>query len=141
MQGTPTNSTPPAASPPPASSEPPVEMERLTSLTDGNLESLRELVELYIKQTTQQLKQLGAAVQAQNAEEVRRVAHSSAGASATLGMTRLVPLLRHLEKQGAAGTLTDAAQTLENAVQEFKLIQNFLAVQPGLASGMSISPA
>jgi HPt (histidine-containing phosphotransfer) domain-containing protein len=57
------------------------------------------------------------------------VAHSCAGASATLGMTRLVPLLRDLEKQGASGTLTNARQLCEAAAREFQLIQNFLAVQ------------
>jgi hypothetical protein len=57
------------------------------------------------------------------------VAHSCAGASATLGMTRFVPLLRDLEKQGASGTLITAAQVYQNAAHEFKLIQNFLATR------------
>jgi hypothetical protein len=49
-------------------------------------------------------------------------------------MVRMVPLLRDLEKQGAAGTLTNAAQLCENAAREFKLIQTFLASQPSLAA-------
>jgi hypothetical protein len=49
-------------------------------------------------------------------------------------MTRLVPMFRDLEKQGASGTLTNAAQICENAVSEFKVIQQFLATQPGLAA-------
>src|SRR5208282_3950766 len=105
---------------PPPAAEPPVDMDRLNSMIDGDMDSLRELTELYLKQTTQQLAQLEAAVRAQNADEVRRVAHSCAGASATLGMTRLVPMLRDLEKQGATGTLTTAAQLCENAAREFK---------------------
>jgi hypothetical protein len=44
-------------------------------------------------------------------------------------MTRFVPMLRELEKQGASGTLTTAAQVYEDAAREFKLIQNFLATQ------------
>jgi len=127
-----------AASPPPAA-EPPVDMDRLDSLVDGDTNGLRELIELYLKQTTQQLAQLEAAARAQNADEVRRVAHSCAGASATLGMTRLVPLLRDLEKQGASGTLTNAAQLCENAAHEFKLIQNFLAARPSLAATPAVS--
>jgi CheY-like chemotaxis protein/HPt (histidine-containing phosphotransfer) domain-containing protein len=127
-----------AALPPPAA-EPPVEMDRLNSLVDGDPGSMRELVELYLKQTTQQITQLEAAVRANNADEVRRVAHSCAGASATLGMTRLVPMLRDLEKQGASGTLTTAAQVCENATREFKLIQNFLAALPALAATPAVS--
>jgi CheY-like chemotaxis protein len=130
----------PAAAPAPApapaaeeSSEPPVEMDRLNDLTDSNADSIRELVELFLKQTVQQLAQLEAAVRANKADDVRRVAHSCAGASATLGMTRFVPLLRDLEKQGASGTLTNAAEVCQKAAHEFKLIQQFLALQLNVA--------
>jgi signal transduction histidine kinase/HPt (histidine-containing phosphotransfer) domain-containing protein len=109
---------------------PPVEMDRLNDLTDGNANSFRELVDLYNKQTTQQLEQIQNAIRANDTAEVRRVAHSCAGASATLGMVRLVPMLRDLEKQGHDGKLTTAAQVAENAAREFKIIQDFLATQP-----------
>ena len=125
----PTAPSPKAGAPAPAVEVLPVEMDRLNDLTDGNADSIRELIDLFFKQTTQQLAQLEAAVRANKAEEVRRVAHSCVGASATLGMTRFVPLLRELEKQGASGTLTTAAQVYEEAAREFKLIQNFLAAQ------------
>jgi HPt (histidine-containing phosphotransfer) domain-containing protein len=125
----PTAPSPQADAPAPAVEVLPVEMDRLNELTDGNADSLRELVDMFFKQTTQQLAQLEAAVRANKADDVRRVAHSCVGASATLGMTRFVPLLRELEKQGASGTLTTAAQVYEEAAREFKLIQNFLAAQ------------
>jgi CheY-like chemotaxis protein len=125
---------PKVTAPAPAAEEPPVEMERLNDLTDGSAESLRELVDLFFKQTAQQLAQLEAAARANKADDVRRVAHSCAGASATLGMTRLVPMFRDLEKQGASGTLTNATNVCENALREFKVIQQFLATQPGLAA-------
>jgi signal transduction histidine kinase/HPt (histidine-containing phosphotransfer) domain-containing protein len=118
----------------PAAEEPPVEMDRLKDLTDGSADNMRELVELFFKQTAQQLAQLEAAARANKADDVRRVAHSCAGASATLGMTRLVPMFRDLEKQGASGTLTNATQVCENALREFKIIQQFLATQPGVAA-------
>jgi HPt (histidine-containing phosphotransfer) domain-containing protein len=113
----------------PATDAVPVEMERLNELTDGDVDSIKELIDLFFKQTTQQMEQMGAAVRANKADDVRRVAHSCAGASATLGMTRFVPLLRELEKQGASGALTSAAQVYENAEREFKLIQSFLATR------------
>ena len=125
----PTAPSPKADAPAPAVEELPVEMDRLNDLTEGNADSIRELVDLFLKQTTRQLAQLEAAVRANKADDVRRVAHSCAGASATLGMTRFVPLLRELEKQGASGALTNAAQVYEDAAREFKLIQNFLAAQ------------
>ena len=125
----PTAPSPKADAPAPAVEELPVEMDRLNELTEGNADSIRELVDLFLKQTTRQLAQLEAAVRANKADDVRRVAHSCAGASATLGMTRFVPLLRKLERQGASGTLITATQVYEDAAREFKLIQNFLAAQ------------
>ena len=109
-----------------ASDEPPVEMERLLDFTDGNLDSLRELVTLYLEQTGRQLKQLETAVQAGSAQDVRRLAHSCAGASATCGMGRLVPLLRELERQGYEEKLTTAPQLSHEAGREFELIRSFL---------------
>jgi len=117
--------------------EPAVDMDRMNDLTDGNQDSLRELVEMYFNQTQKQFGQLREAIQTGNADQVRRVAHSCAGASATLGMTHLVPLLRELEKLGASGTLTGVGPICENAAQEFERIREFLKAQPGLAPALA----
>jgi len=99
--------------------QPPVDMERLMEFSDGTPESLRELITLYIDQTRKQLDQLLAAVQSGNAGEVRRIAHSSAGASATCGMTPLANLLRQLEHLGAGGTLQGAGELAAACDREF----------------------
>jgi len=114
--------------------EPPVDMDRINDLTDGNKDNLRELVEMFLKQTHKQFGQIETAIREGNADTVRRVAHSCAGASATLGMIRLVPKLRALEKLGGAGTLTDAGQICEDAVGEFGRIREFLKAQPELTT-------
>jgi CheY-like chemotaxis protein len=113
--------------------EPPVEMDRLNDLTDGNADSLRELTDMYFKQTTQQFVQIRAALAGGRGDEVRRAAHSCAGASATLGMKRLGQLMRDLENAGAAGALTEGVRICEDAEREYAAVQKFLATQPGLA--------
>jgi HPt (histidine-containing phosphotransfer) domain-containing protein len=130
MQEAKTLSAAPAAT---ASAEPPVDMDRMNDLTDGNADSLRELVEMFLKQTHKQFAQIEAAIREGNADSVRRVAHSGAGASATLGMTHLVPKLRELEKLGASGALTGADKICEDAVREYGRVQEFLKTQPDLA--------
>jgi hypothetical protein len=80
--------------------EPPVEMDRMTDLTDGNQDQLRELVEMYLKQTSKQFAQMETAIRDGNAEVVRQVAHSCAGASATLGMTTWFPNCANWKKSG-----------------------------------------
>jgi len=113
--------------------EPPVDMERMMDLTDGNMEGLRELVEMFLNQTHKQFGQIETAIRDGKADEVRRVAHSCAGASATLGMTHMVPKLRELEKLGASGSLLDAGKICQAAMHEYALVQQFLKKHPELA--------
>ena len=121
---------PPAVNP---GTEPPVDMDRMKDLTDGNADNLRELVDMFLKQTHRQFEQMSAAIRDGKADDVRRVAHSCAGASATLGMTHLVPRLRELEKLGATGSLPNADKICEAALQEYNRVQEFLKTQPDLA--------
>src|SRR5579862_7414898 len=121
---------PPAPAAPPQVETAPVEMDRLLDLSGGRPESLRELLDLYFKQTTEQIAQLESAIRTNHAEAVRHVAHSCAGASATLGMVRLVPLLRELERQGKAGQLNGAEKLCADLACEFKRAQDFLMKHP-----------
>jgi CheY-like chemotaxis protein len=109
-----------------AAQAPPVDMERLLDFANGNPDNLRELAELYLQQTSGQVEQLLAAVKAGAAEEVRRLAHSCAGASSTCGMTTIGPLLRELERQGHEGLLANAPEIALNVQKEFQRIQKFL---------------
>jgi CheY-like chemotaxis protein len=127
-EATPNPATAPdAATTPPA--EAPVDMERLHEFSDGSPENLRELVTLYLNQTAEQMEQLWAAVNQGRAADVRRLAHSCAGASATCGMRRLVPLLRELERQGMEARLTNAVEVCGAAKSEFERIRDFLEEQ------------
>ena len=109
-------------------------MDRLLDLTDGSAESLRELMEMYLKQTNTQFEQMQAAITGQNGDALRRLAHSCAGSSATLGMTQLAPRLKELEKLGLAGTLADAPKALTAATHEYQRVQEFIKVRPEFAS-------
>jgi CheY-like chemotaxis protein len=119
--------TPTTTAPTPgAEAEASVDFDRLMDFTEGNPDSLRELITLYIDQTSGQLEQLQAAVQSGSAAEVRRIAHSCAGASATCGMRQLVPLLRELEREGFEQKLVNAPTLSADAGKEFRRIRGFL---------------
>jgi len=118
----------------------PVDMARLVDFTNGDQDNLRELATLYLDQTGEQVQQLEAAVRAGVAPEVRRLAHSCAGASATCGMRRLVPLLRELERQGLEGRLTNAAQLSHQVSEEFERIHQFLRAYLAEQSNPAMKP-
>jgi len=125
-QESPAPATPAGGTPPPAESAA-VDMPRLLGFSDGSTDMLRELVALYIKQTSEQLTQLAKAVRVADAEEVRRLSHSCAGASATCGMIRLAPLLRQIERLAEEGNLAEVPRLTSEAQAEFVRIREFIA--------------
>lgn len=115
----------PLQPPPVVDLPPPVDMERLTDLAGGE-EGLAELVELYLTQTAGQIASIRAAIAAGQVAEVRRIAHSAAGANATCGMQGVVASLRALERMGESGDITEASAHIESVSQEFDRIKAYL---------------
>ena len=112
-------------SPAPPVESPPVDIDKLTDLAGGE-DGLAELVELYLTQTASQIESIQAAIAEAKPAEVRRIAHSAAGANATCGMEGVVPALRTLERMGDEGRLEGAAAELEIVSREFSRIKAFL---------------
>jgi signal transduction histidine kinase/HPt (histidine-containing phosphotransfer) domain-containing protein len=106
--------------------EPPVDIERLAEMAGGDEAGIRELIDLYFAQTTNQFEELKAAVQGNVSRDVERIAHKAAGASATCGMNAVVPALRELERQGREGRLVDAATLVAQTLNELERIRTYL---------------
>jgi HPt (histidine-containing phosphotransfer) domain-containing protein len=104
---------------------PPVDLQRLASLADTSSE-LRELLELYLRETEKQLNELFQAIQQNDAPRVRSIAHSCAGASATCGMVSIIRPMEELENCGREGDLSAAWQLHSEASAEFRLLTAFL---------------
>ena len=119
------------------SNPPPVDLVRLRELTDGTEGGFQELVTFYLEHTTLEMEQLANAVQRGQAQEVRRIAHSCAGASATCGIVGLVPLLRELERLGDEQNLANADALCAAAMCEYARLRAFLAPYGRLAPELS----
>ena len=105
----------------------PVDMERLRDFSSGDSESLRELVNLYLDQTGENLELLHRAMKAGHMDEMRRLAHASAGASATCGMRSIAPWFRELEKTAQEGNVDQVEEPYIQAKEELERIRDFLA--------------
>ena len=108
----------------------PVDLDRLTEFAGGNPDAFRELVDIFVQQTTEQIGLMEVALQTGAADRLARVAHSCAGASSTAGMLAVVPALRRLEALGQVGDLAAAPPQLTAVRQEFDRIKRFLEKQP-----------
>ena len=112
-------------------SVPPVDMERLNYISEGDLDNVREIVDIYIRQTEEHLAQIKLAIQDQSATGVQALAHSSVGASSTCGMVAVIAPLRELERMGCERQLVGAMEHWAEAGAAFEQIKQFLAAQPG----------
>jgi HPt (histidine-containing phosphotransfer) domain-containing protein len=116
-------SSPPSAA---VALAPVVDIQRLVEFSGGSQENFEELVDLYLKQTAEQIATMRGALAQKEATRVSRVAHSCAGASSTCGMMAIVPLLRKLEHSAAEGELSAAPQLIEDINGEFERIKVFI---------------
>lgn len=124
LPATSVGATPKLASP----EKPPVEVKRIHEFAEGDGEAFRSLVQLYLQQTTEQLAQMQAAIQAGQSRELEHLAHSCAGASATCGMNAIVPALRTLEQMGREGRWEGASDLQAEAVRQFDRMRQFLEI-------------
>jgi two-component system sensor histidine kinase/response regulator len=111
----------------PPQEECPVDMQRLREVCDDAPELLREMIDLYLAQSNDLIRHLGAAIQAGAAKDVEHLAHKYLGASANCGMTAIISPLRELERMGKSGQLSGAEELYADASHQLNRIQRFLA--------------
>jgi len=102
---------------------PDADIGHFRELSDGDSGALRELIELYLTKSAQQLIDLRNATKASTFTEVARLAHSLAGANMMVGMNSLVPTLKELERCGERADLASASSLLEQVDQEFHKVR------------------
>ena len=101
-----------------------IDMEWLFDFAEGNPETLRDIIDLYLGQTAEQIQKLTSVIQAADLRETERIAHSCAGSSAACGIVGLSKYFRNIEENARQQTLLGAAETLlkiNSGFQQVKL--------------------
>ena len=106
--------------------EAPVEWNRVRLVTKDE-GSLRDLLRVFLDDADRHLSGLRDAVAGSRARDVQRFAHTLAGASGNLGMPRILPPLRELERMGREGTFAGAHTQLEVLASEIARIREDLS--------------
>jgi HPt (histidine-containing phosphotransfer) domain-containing protein len=106
----------------PASVLDPTAIDRLSEMTGGDPEFIRELIATYLEDAVVQLTAMRAAVDASAADELVRPAHSLKSNSASMGATALADMCRTLEADARAGRLDGTPERVAAAAAEFERV-------------------
>jgi HPt (histidine-containing phosphotransfer) domain-containing protein len=93
---------------------------------DDDPEFLRELVDTFIEETTEQLTNLERAIGQQNSDILHKIAHALKSSSANVGAIQVSRLSKELEEMGRTGRIEGADQKLEAIKYEYERAQTAL---------------
>jgi HPt (histidine-containing phosphotransfer) domain-containing protein len=88
-------------------------------LAEGDDDSARELLALYLEDTSAHISLMISGLAAGRADEVARAAHTCAGSSSTCGLDALAGMFRQLEYEARDHKLDDLSHTLPRIVETF----------------------
>ena len=91
--------------------------ERMKSMTGPAF--LVELIDVFLKDSPDLIKQMRSGLAADDIESVRRAAHSLKSNSASFGASRLAGVARDLEMMGKGGSLDGAQSKLSEVEAEY----------------------
>jgi two-component system, sensor histidine kinase and response regulator len=98
---------------PPAEVDPHVLLGLRAYRIPGEPDPVTRLIDLFLRDAPARVGRIRAALQAQDAEAVREVAHALKGSAGTLGAHKMEELCADLEDQGASGSLEGASTVVE----------------------------
>ncbi len=114
------------------STAPHLDREILTTLKDVMESDFMLLIDTFVSDSRERIRNLQQLVPEGNAEDIRRAAHSFKGSSSNIGASRLAELCSQIEVQALTGNLDDIPDLLTEAEIEFTrvttLLQGFISV-------------
>jgi HPt (histidine-containing phosphotransfer) domain-containing protein len=95
-------------------------LDVLLETVGGDLEFLGELIETFFEDSPEQLAAAQEALANDNAEALRRAAHSLKSNSANFGAMELSQKCKELEEMAKSGTLAGAAGLIDQVAAEYE---------------------
>jgi HPt (histidine-containing phosphotransfer) domain-containing protein len=114
--------------PSPSAKQEPVDLQQLLEAAGDCQDEARALAGLYLSETNKMIRQLDDAVLHFSIHEIERLAHKLAGASASCGITALLPSLSELEHSARSRQLQapQAQQLYQTTLHQFHRAETFL---------------
>ncbi len=101
--------------------------EKLKKDFDGNLDTIRELISMFVATAEKNLDELSAAVSEKNSDRVKNIAHTLKGSALNIGAVSLPEACLRLEQLCTGGNLSNADIMLKVVKTEFARLTAHLA--------------
>ena len=105
------------------------QLANLLDLMDGEADLVIEVIDLFLEDGPQRVAAIAAAIDAADAVELMRAAHSLKGSSANVGARGLMGLCANLEQRGRNGSVAGAAQLCLSLQREFDAVRDALVAE------------
>ncbi|AFZ19244.1 response regulator [Allocoleopsis franciscana] len=105
----------------------PVDLERLSELSRGDTEFLKELLQVFLEDALVYLEELKNALAAGDCTTVARRAHQLKGSSATVAIYQMPEIAAQLERQAEENQLLGASELLTELDEILECIQAFIS--------------
>lgn len=109
----------------------PIDRDRIDDATGGDLEFLKELVEIFLDDTKLRFVELNDELTKGDAEAIGRTAHKVKGSSANMGATVLMKRAHELEQMGKGGDISGAPEAVKALEAEFARVEAALTELAG----------
>ncbi len=107
-----------------------LDTDQLNSLKElnepGEADLVAELVEIYVSQSPQTLKELRSAISSKDVGQAEKLAHKLKGSSANLGALRVCSICEGMEERARLGNLDHCIQNIDALEKEHKVLVDVL---------------
>jgi len=111
-------------------SRPVLDMDHAREITDGDMEFLKELIEIFKGDCPERLTEISRAIKEKDFKALDEAAHALKGSAGNLGLTRVHELSYKLEKMGKAEDIKGADEALKELEGEIERFNSFVST-PG----------
>lgn len=104
----------------------PVRIRRIQEVSDGDLSVERELINIFLSVSEEQVEEMEAALHDKNLEILKKRTHSIKGSSGTFGADGMREIALRIEEDLATRRLSHVAEALDQLKHEFFHVRTFL---------------
>jgi HPt (histidine-containing phosphotransfer) domain-containing protein len=105
-----------------------VDLARLEGFTDGTINGMRQVIELFLEEGRETVAALTAAATDSDRAGLTRLAHRLGGSCAAVGAGPLAARLLELERRGPTAPRAELASLMAGVEREFETMTRFLTV-------------